>query len=127
MSCVALVFILLKTGISGKGSVAYKWIVIIIGTVCCVLFAFYTIFGVSAPSKEVKAEINEIVYTSGFADILPHYTIYLRRDDGSLFRVQTLIISSKKLNEKLSGLKKGDDIIVYFESCLNNLYDVKRV
>lgn len=61
---------------------------------------------------------------SGKGDVFSYYIVYANDEDGSEIQFSSIIVSSKNLNNKLSNLRAGDKIDIYYEPDLSYLIDI---
>lgn len=128
VSIIVLIFILIaeanKTGWP-KNIKLYKVIVVILGVLFSGIFSLYMFFGVAERDCVIHGVVvDDVVYMSGVGDVFSYYMVCVHDESGSEMQVRSIMISPKKLNNKLSNLEKGDKIDIYYEPKLGHLYDI---
>lgn len=131
ISVICLTVILIK---EGKASgwfkthfLIYKYVVIIISVIVCIVLLFYMISGIVYDAEEVsEVAVIEIIRNGSYAGIMDYYSLYVKFPDGTYLWVSTPLFSSKELKEQTELLKVGDTITIKYVSKIQSVYFIDK-
>lgn len=108
----------------------YKIIVLIISCILSISVIIYG--GLSLATKnyvETSVEVEEIIISSGFGgfSIFESYTLYCVKEDGTECNYTIPVYCSKEYKNKVSTLKKGDQILIKYQKTMNSVYDFELI
>lgn len=106
--------------------IIYKYVLIIISIILCIVLLLYIISGIVGKDEEIsKVEIIDVLYNGSYAGIMDTCSLYVKFTDDTYIWLSTPLFSSETLSKTTENLKIGDIVIIKYISSTQIVYNIE--